>query len=266
MGLLNRNQCGSLPGLSTFHTCAALSHEVRTLQRPKLKVSSLFLDIKGGFDNFSSTTLTCLLRRKGIPHYLVSWVRSFLADRKCRLIFQGSPNIFLPVQVGTPQGSPVSPVLFVIYVSVLHMPIPQGIMFSYVHDFTLTVGSLSYRRNCQIFQYLYSVLKRRAAQIGVSFSVPKTELCHWRTPRDRESTSRSAISLDGTLFHPSATVRWLGYWFTPSMETTIHFQRRLSLAQGAFAAVRQLSPPGMALAPHMCRRLASGLILPILTY
>ena len=265
-GLINRNQCGSLSGLSTFDACAALSHEVRTIQRPGLKASTLFLDIKGGFDNISSTSLVSLLRSRGIPGYLCSWVRSFLTDRKCRLVFQGSPDLFSPVQVGTPQGSPVSPLLFVIYVSVLHLSIPRGIMFSYVDDFTLTVGSLSYRRNCQIFQRLFSILKRRAARIGVSFSVPKTELCHWRTPRDRAPPSHDVVALDGAIFRPSSTVRWLGYWFTSNLHTTAHFDKRLALAQGAFGIIRQLSPAGKGLSPHANRRLASGLILPILSY
>ena len=50
------------------------------------------------------------------------------------------------------------------------------------------------------------------------------------------------------------------------METSVHFHKRLALAQGAFSIIKQLSTPGMGLAPHMNRRLASGLILPILTY
>jgi len=240
--------------------------QIRTLQHPHVKASTLLLDIKGGFNHISFTVLTSLLRCKGIPHYLVSWVRSFFADRKCRLIFQGSPYVFLPVQVGTPHGSPVSPLLFEMYVSVLHMPIPRGIMFSYGDDFTVTVGSSSYRRNCQMFQHLYSVLKRQGVLIGVCFSIIQTEHCHWRTPTDRDTTSRSPASLDGTLFHPSPSVRWIGYWFTPSMETSTHFQKRLALAQGAFSIIKQLSPPEMGLAPHMNRRLATGLILPILTY
>ena len=83
VGLVKRNQCRSLPGLSTFDACEALSQEVRTLQRPALKASTLFLDIKGGFDNISCLVLTSLLRRKDIPHYLVSWARFFLTERKC---------------------------------------------------------------------------------------------------------------------------------------------------------------------------------------
>ena len=205
--LLSCNQCGSLPGLSTFDACAALTHEIRTLQCPRLEASTLFLDIKGCFDNISSTILISLMRCKGIPQDLVSWVRSFLADRKCRLIFQGSPNIFLPVQVGTPQGSRVSPLRFVMSVSVLHMPIPRGIIFSYIDDFPVTVSLLSYRRNCQMFQYLYSVMKSNGARIGVSFSIVKTDLCHWRILRDRDTSSHSTISLHRTLVYPSSCVR-----------------------------------------------------------
>jgi len=43
-----------------------------------------------------------------------------------------------------PPNTPVSPLLFVIYLSVLHMPIPRWSIFSYVDDFVVTVGSLSY--------------------------------------------------------------------------------------------------------------------------
>jgi len=50
-GLPHHNQCGSLPGLSSSDACLTLTHEVSTLQRPRLKVSTLFLDIKAGFDN-----------------------------------------------------------------------------------------------------------------------------------------------------------------------------------------------------------------------
>jgi len=63
------------------------------------------------------------------------------------------------IQVGTLQRSPVSPLLFLIYVTVLHMPIPPRIMFSHVDDFTVTVDSLSYLRNGQMLQHLNAVLK-----------------------------------------------------------------------------------------------------------
>ena len=145
--LLHPNQCGSLPGQSTSDACATLIHEVRTLQRPRWAVSTLFLDIKAGCDNVNASTLRALLLRKRIPSYMVDWVTSFLSERSCTLVFQGAPGTKTPVQVGTPQGSPISPLLFLIYVAPLHSAIPKGIMISYVDNFSLTVASDSHRTN-----------------------------------------------------------------------------------------------------------------------
>jgi len=161
--LLDPHQCGSLAGLSASDATTTLAHEVRTLQMAGRKVSTLFLDIKGGFDNVNPSILCSLLKAKAVNPYLVSWTRSFLTGRTCRLRYQGSPKVFAPVAVGTPQGSPVSPLLFVIYVSRLHLEIPQGLTLSYVDDFGLTVSSTSYRRNIQSLQRQYAMLKARGA-------------------------------------------------------------------------------------------------------
>src|SRR5207253_10794828 len=71
VGLIHPNQGGPLPGLSTFDACASLSHEVRALQRANYKASTLFLDIKGGFDNVSSSHFSSILLQKGFDPYLL---------------------------------------------------------------------------------------------------------------------------------------------------------------------------------------------------
>jgi len=103
-GLLHPNQCGSLPGLSTYDACLTLTNDVRTLQRARLKVSSLFLDIKAGFANVNNKTLARILREGGIPHYLVSWVSSFLGEPSCTLVFQGAPGTPAPATSVPPRA------------------------------------------------------------------------------------------------------------------------------------------------------------------
>ena len=183
--LLNPHHCGSLAGLSVADACSTLTHEIWTLQIDKRKVCTLFLDIKGDFDKVNTSSLCSMLSAKGASPYLVSCTRSFLTGRSCCLLFQGSPKVFTPVSVGTPQGSPVSPLLFVIYVSGLNMEIPYGLTLSYVDDFALTVSSSSYRRNIHLLQRHYAILKAKGSCLGVGFSIPKTQLIHWRTSRDR---------------------------------------------------------------------------------
>jgi len=197
---------------------------------------------------------------------MVDWVSSFLSARTCTLVFQGSPNLSSPVSVGTPQGSAISPLLFLLYVSPLHMSIPKGLMVSYVHDFSITVASPSHRGNIRKLQRLFNTVAARGWDIGVSFSVPNTELIHWRTPSQRSPPLMAPIELDGHLFQPSKVVRWLGYWFTPALNTTHHFRHRLSLAQAIFSFVKRLSSPGAGVRPFLCHRIANGLLVPILTY
>ena len=269
VGLLHRNQCGSLPSLPPFDACTALTDTVRTLQPPAHKVSSLFLDIKGGFDIVDPDILCSSLRSKGVNHYLISWVRSFLTGRSCRILFQGSPRVFSPVSVGTPQGPPVSPLLFVIYVAPLHIPLSRGLVLSYFDDFSLSISSPSYRTNSRSLQAAFGRIRGIAHSRKVDFSVPKTELIHWRTPLQRDPPGTlhpPLVALDGQLFHPSKNLRWLGYWFVPNLASSAHFSRRLALSQAAFSSVRRLSDAGKGVSPHLCHRLAYCLLFPILSY
>ena len=103
----------------------------------------------------------------------------------------------------------------------------------------------------------------------MDFSVPKTELIHWRTPmqRDPPGTPRPPpVALDGQIFHSSEKLRWLGYWFVLNLASSAHFSRRLALFQAAFSSVRRLSDTGKGVSPHLCHQLAYCLMFPILSY
>ena len=264
--LINPLQCGSLPGRSTADAALILQHNVESFHRLRYKVSTLFLDVKGGFDNVECPSLLSLLRRKGVSPYLVQWVGSSLRNRTCRLRFQESPRLFAPVSVGVPQGSPISPVLFVIYISSLHLEIPRLLIISYVDDFAVTVASPSNRTNVRLLQKSFSALKREASPINISFSVPKTKLIHWRTARSNEPPCSLPVQLEDQLFFPLTRLKWVGFIFTPSFEQRSHFSRRYALANAALAMIRRLSPPGMGLPPYLCLSLARSLLAPILLY
>jgi len=68
------------------------------------------------------------------------------------------------------------------------------------------------------------------------------------------------------LFPPSQAVRWLGYWLTPTLHSSVHSLRGLALAKASFTTIRQLSAAGKGLSSWCNRKLVFGAILPILTY
>ena len=113
-------------------------------------------------------------------------------------------------------------------------------MLSYVDDISLTVASTSYRTNLRRLQDLFRTLTRRGGRLEVKFSIPKTELIHWRTPSQRSPPSQAPIALDGLIFRPAGVVRWLGYWLSPALNSQHHFSHRVSLAQASFSFVKRL--------------------------
>jgi len=259
-------QCGSLPGRSTAVAALVLQHNIAFFHRLCYKVSTLFLDVKGGFDRVESPSLRSLVRSKQVSPYLVQWVGSFLRDPTCRLTFQGSTRHFPPVSVGLPQGSSISPLLFVIYVSSLHLEIPRSLVISYVDGLAVNAAAPSCRTNVHLLQKSFSALKRKASPINITYSIPKTELIHWQTTRRNEPPCSLPVQLEDQLFYPKSRLKWLGFIFTPAFDPRSHFSRRYTLSNAALATIRRFSPPEMGLPPYLCLAWARSLLAPILLY
>ena len=69
--LIHPLECRSLPRRSTADAALVLQDNVESLHRLRYKVSTLFLDVKVGFDNVESPSLLSLLDRTGVSPYLV---------------------------------------------------------------------------------------------------------------------------------------------------------------------------------------------------
>ena len=75
------------------------------------------MDVKDALDHVSKTQLVAQMLELEIDGDLICWTRSFLTDRKIQLVIDGHNNQEKEVETGIPQGSPVSPILFLIYIS-----------------------------------------------------------------------------------------------------------------------------------------------------
>ena len=116
----------------------------------------------------------------------------------------GSPKQTHKINTGIPQGSPLSPLFFVTYVACLHLEIPtdKSFMFSYVDDFKITIAGEYYKDNVKVMKRAYEQVTSIAKEIGVSFTIEKTELIHWKTPKQREGDTGEGLELDGVRVHP----------------------------------------------------------------
>jgi hypothetical protein len=117
--LIPSNQFGGRNASSCTDAGLALIHDITLAHRTNLKCSILLFDISGFFDNINHGCLVSLMTDLGFLPEVHSWTASFPRDRKVKLKFNSALSEERGLELGTPQGSPVSPVLSVIYTSPL---------------------------------------------------------------------------------------------------------------------------------------------------
>jgi len=94
----------------------SMVHTVQTCVKSGRVAALLLFDIQGFFDNLHVNRLVHVFRLLGFAPSLCDWVHSFLTDQQITLSFNGEPLPKVVLNHGTPQGSPLSPILLAIYI------------------------------------------------------------------------------------------------------------------------------------------------------
>ena len=139
------------------------------------------MDVEGGFDNINTELLADILRYRSCDGLLVSWIMRWTTGRKMRLKFNGRTSRVYGVDKGVPQGSPLSPYLFGIYVEEIfkprfkHRPSVSSLVSSYVDDSAVMVSGESREIVVSKMRELYEDCDRIARLRNMRFAARKVE-------------------------------------------------------------------------------------------
>jgi hypothetical protein len=121
-GLLPAHHYGGQPDRSTENAMLVLLESIHKAWREKKVYSALFLDIARAFNNVHYKRLVHNLCAHRIPPAIVNWLENFLYGRSTKLHFNGWTLETINTAAGVPQGSPLSPLLYIYYNSELLEP------------------------------------------------------------------------------------------------------------------------------------------------
>ena len=162
--LLNNTQLGGRKQCSAIDTALLLLHYIQQHKKGSSSISTtILLDIKGAFDHVKKDKLLQILHELQLPDNLISWVSSFLTNRKIQLAFEGQIQQLVDLNIGVPQGSPISPILFLIYIRNI-LADNRAYQLSYINDFSLSVTSNSVKKNCRQIEEVVDKLFAAAIQ------------------------------------------------------------------------------------------------------
>ncbi len=276
--LLPPSQFGSRDGHCAVDAALSLVHTAQQGIRSKHPVAVILLDIQGFFDNVRRDRVVHLFRLLGFPDPVCDWVSSFLSDRTVALSFNEFLGAASPVSDGTPQGSPLSPILSAIYTFPL-LRIAERWSHSslqlYVDDGAVVASGATYRnaagRAAQAYERVTDWLRR----CGLSTDPDKLEFIMFFNPRCHSErlygtpVSRLGLrdAVHGELSVQAATsVRYLGIFLTHKLTWDVHVRTMCNRARATVRALHLLGNSIRGLDYANWRRVFHAIVLPTLTY
>lgn len=115
-----------------------------------LQTDIIYLDFAKAFDTVPHQRLLIKLKNCGIRGKALNWIRTFLSERRQRVILRNGVSSWKNVLSGVPQGSILGPLLFLIYVN----DMPDGVkttakMFA---DDTKVYNDIKIVNDCELLQ------------------------------------------------------------------------------------------------------------------
>ena len=232
--------------LKTRHRCVAVA-----------------LDIQSAYDTVDHVALLWKLREKGVPRYLVAWIRAFLARRTAQLVVNESVFPF-DIHVGVPQGSPLSPTLFLVFVDDLLQDLEQLVRLQAFADDILLWDITTYRGPCPPrVQEALRVVESWSHEWGLTFNVAKCQAIDISTLRRRSSLE---LRMHDALVTQVQEFRYLGVWVDSSLSWARQIRESCCVCLTRLRVLRRLCATYWGLHPQVVEVLVKALVFPRLFY
>jgi len=184
---IHPSQLGGLKFKSTTDAGIVLTHIIQSGWVKNKTTSILAFDITQFFPSLNHHLLTLSLTKAGLNPKVTSFFEDFLVRRKTNYMWNEFSSLTYEVNVGVGQGSALSPILSVLYLSpllyilekhlnILNIPIS---LISFVDDGLFISQNKSIDvSNSQLF-YNYNILSSLLNKFGLNIEHSKTETFHF---------------------------------------------------------------------------------------
>ena len=115
--ILPTHQAGFRPGKSSIYNAIRLERFANQALERRRQAAVIFFDIKAAFDSVWHDGLIYKFYDMKLPDYLLRYIVSFLNRRTACIEIENTLSAPFILKSGTPQGSPLSPLLYILYTS-----------------------------------------------------------------------------------------------------------------------------------------------------
>jgi hypothetical protein len=174
-------------------------------------LSLVSFDVQGAFNGVHPSVLAERLRERRVPGDLVTWIESLCNGKKAsEVVGDYEASISEIEHVGIPQGSPLSPILYVFYnANLVHGRINKSEgSIGFIDDYNAwATGPSAAENTCKLQTHLLPRAGKWARESGAIFEAQKTAFIHSFARFNRTKGRRTTWCSATRQLHQSALSR-----------------------------------------------------------
>jgi hypothetical protein len=225
-------------------------------------LSVAFLDITKAYDKTWQAGLLYKLHAAGVHGRAWRWIRAFLHQRQFRVIHGNSASEWFPLSAGVPQGSVISPWLFLMFIN--DFPTDNAFQAALFADDIAMWGSRAGLLGDRSLQKALHRVHGWSVEWRVAFSSSKSNIVCFHN--SHQSPSPQSFSLGSLTLERKPSYKYLGLQLHERGGWHLHFQHVLrKIARSSYLISRIIhpsDPPTM----RTIRALVQATIIPQFSY
>jgi hypothetical protein len=265
--ILINQQFGFRSKHSTTQQVLRITETVSLRFNENKSTAMTLLDIEKAFDSVWHDALLHKLHSNGFPMYQIKMIVSFLENRVSYVAVNGKNSEKYDVPAGVPQGSPLSPFLFNIFIN--DIPIPKHCKAATFADDTALISSIKNFDLPTLVKRMDSGLKQIEEHFSswkIKLNASKTEsILFTKSSKMNKMKDQNRISFNNELDWKNS-VKYLGVTLDSKLTFKANIAENHLKARKAMASVYCLLKKTSTLSLHCKLTLYRSYIRPIMIY
>lgn len=259
--IISDDQHGFRPGRSTTTCNLVLTSFIFNSFAARSQVDVIYTDFSKAFDRVDHSLLVKTLDLLGIGEPLLSWIRSYLTNRRLYVKIQNSSSKAFYPSSGVPQGAVLSPLLFALFINSASSVLKHSKLLIFADDMKLysRISSLS---DCQLLQSDLNRLVSWGESLNLYLNISKCSVMSFSRIHTPIQFTYHINNLP--IASSGASVCDLGFTLTPTLCPLKHIEVACCKALKLLGFINRTSQQFHLLSP--LKTLYCSLVRPILEY
>ena len=228
-----------------------------------LPTLATFVDFRKAFDCVQHPILLDKLSSLGVWACTIKWFKSYLTDRKQRVLANSVYSSFQTVKQGVPQGSVLGPLFYILYANDIADTIKNCKVAMYADDTVIYTANSNFRDSMREMRHDINALSLWCGTNGIRMNTDKTKMMPFGSAKMLKSLPEAKIDIENVSLQTVSSYKYLGVNLDGQLNYSKHVSKTISCVALKLKQFRRMRP---FLTTKAATMVYKNMLLPMIEY